>query len=172
MVFTLRPSAYLGSLATGRGLGIISCRSDIVRFVQGGVVNTFRCTPQVFEMSDHPIGFGDSVRVLQTAETEALGLTGLVGSVYCYTTPSVTGVHVVGGCPDDFAINVHFDELDVDHWFNPELLEFVDHGAGTEIMLDGVRKKWTRNADGGWNETDISDDTPPKRGFLARLFGW
>ena len=123
-------------------------------------------------MSDQPIGFGDNVRVVQTPETEPLGLTGLVGSVYGHTTPSVTGVNVVGGCPDDFAFNVHFDELDVDHWFNPNLLEFVDHGAGAEISLDGVPKKWTRNANGGWDETDIPEDAPPKRGFLARLFGW
>ena len=42
MVFTLRPSAHLGSLATGHALGTISRSSDIARFVQGGVVKTFR----------------------------------------------------------------------------------------------------------------------------------
>ena len=38
--------AHLGSLATGHGLGTISRSSDIARFVQGGVVKTFRCPPQ------------------------------------------------------------------------------------------------------------------------------
>ncbi|TWT49556.1 hypothetical protein Pla22_47530 [Rubripirellula amarantea] len=33
MVFTLGPSAHLGSLATALGLGTISCSSGIVRFV-------------------------------------------------------------------------------------------------------------------------------------------
>ena len=33
MVFTLRPSAHLGSLPTGHGLGTISDNSDIARFV-------------------------------------------------------------------------------------------------------------------------------------------
>ncbi len=46
MVFTLGPSAHLGSLATGHGFGTISRSSGIVRFVQGGVVKTFRWTPQ------------------------------------------------------------------------------------------------------------------------------
>ena len=35
--------AHLRSLATGVGLGRISRSSDVARFVQGGVVKTFRC---------------------------------------------------------------------------------------------------------------------------------
>ena len=42
MVFTLGPSVHLPRLATLAGLGTISHSSDIVRFVQGGVVKTFR----------------------------------------------------------------------------------------------------------------------------------
>ena len=42
MVFTLRPSAHLPTLSTLAGLGTISHSSDIARFVQGGVVKTFR----------------------------------------------------------------------------------------------------------------------------------
>ena len=42
MVFTLRPSAHLGSLATGHDLGTTSRSSGIARFVKGGVVKTFR----------------------------------------------------------------------------------------------------------------------------------
>ena len=38
--------AHLRFLATVAGLGTISCSSDIVRFVQGGVVKTFRYTPK------------------------------------------------------------------------------------------------------------------------------
>ena len=36
--------AHLRSLATVAGLGTISRSSGIARFVQGGVVKTFRCT--------------------------------------------------------------------------------------------------------------------------------
>ena len=40
--FYARPAAHLGSLATGHGFGTLSRSSDIARFVQGGVVKTFR----------------------------------------------------------------------------------------------------------------------------------
>ena len=43
MVFTLGPAAHLPCLAARAGLGTIVRSSCIVRFVQGGVVKTFRC---------------------------------------------------------------------------------------------------------------------------------
>lgn len=43
-------------------------------------------------------------------------------------------------------------------WFAPELLEFVDHAAGTKMRLDGAPKKWTRSANGEWGES--SDKKP------------
>ena len=122
-------------------------------------------------MPETQISFGDNVRVVATPETENAGLAGLTGQVYGETTPSVTNVEVIGKMQGDFAINVHFDERGESHWFIPELLEFVDHGTGTEFTLDGVPKKWTRNADGGWDETSTTDPTPRKSGFLSRLFG-
>ena len=42
------------------------------------------------------VSFGDNVRVVRTRETEALGVAGRVGQVFGYTTPSITGVVVVG----------------------------------------------------------------------------
>ena len=50
--------------------------------------------------------FGDRVRIKETPETRASGVAGLEGDVYGFTTPSVTAIEVVGGSPDDFAINV------------------------------------------------------------------
>ena len=114
-------------------------------------------------MEDTPITFGDNVRVVATPETENVRLAGLTGEVYGHTTPSVTNVDVIGDLTDDFAINVHFEERDESYWFVPQLLEFVDHGAGTEITLDGVPKKWTRNADGGWDESSTAELAPKKR---------
>ena len=105
-----------------------------------------------------PIGFGDSVRVLAAPVTEAAGLAGLQGQVLGETTPSVTGVDVVGSAVSDYAINVHFEELDRSIWFAPDLLELVDHAPGTTITLDGldgVDKRWTRAADGEWIEEPI-----------------
>ena len=47
MVFTHGPSAHLPCLATRAGVGRITLSSGIVRFVQGGVVKTFRCATLV-----------------------------------------------------------------------------------------------------------------------------
>lgn len=103
-------------------------------------------------MPTTPLTFGDTVRVRATAETESIGLAGLTGSVYGETTPSVTDVEVIGEDPDDFAINVFFDDLDEAKWFAPDLLDFIDHGAGAEIEIDGVAGKFVRSDDGEWVE--------------------
>jgi hypothetical protein len=104
-------------------------------------------------MTDDPaITFGDNVRVRSSPETEARGVAGLIGQVYGETTLSVTGVVVIGEVTRDHALNVHFEGRAETLWFAPELLEFVDHGAGTEIRLDGVPKKWVRTATGEWAE--------------------
>ena len=51
MVFTLEPAALLPTLSTRAGLDTISCSSDVARFVQGGVVKTFRCATYRNEIS-------------------------------------------------------------------------------------------------------------------------
>ena len=98
------------------------------------------------------IGFGDNVRVRATPDTESRGLAGLVGQVYGFTTPSVTAVSVIGQLVDDYALNVHFDGRKETFWFIPELLELIDHGAGTEIRVGGVPKSWVRSETGEWIE--------------------
>jgi hypothetical protein len=112
----------------------------------------------------------------------------MTGQVYGETTPSVTGVEVIGAVQEDYAINVFLNErnealwfapdlvevigaVQEDYainvflnernealWFAPDLIEFVDHAPGTEIRVDGVPKKWTRNARGEWIEEAV---TPP-----------
>lgn len=103
-------------------------------------------------MTDQPITFGDNVRVRDTAATHAAGVAGLTGPVYGETTPSVTRVDVIGKLTGDYAINVYFEDRDESLWFAPDQLELVDHGAGAEITLDGVDKKWTRTESGEWDE--------------------
>lgn len=121
-------------------------------------------------MSDPTVSFGDNVRILVTPETERAGLAGKAGQVYGHTTPSATHVDVIGHPSEDFAINVHVDDCDEAFWFAPQLVEFVDHGVGAEIKLDGVPKIWTRNDDGGWDETSTSE-SKPRRSWFKRLFG-
>ena len=53
MVFTLRPSAHLRSLATGVGFGTISAVQTSLGFVQGGVVKTFRCRTETSSMPSY-----------------------------------------------------------------------------------------------------------------------
>jgi len=96
--------------------------------------------------------FGDSVKIKQTPETAAAGFAGKHGSVTGETTPSMTHVEVIGKLQSDYALSVMFnDAKHVSAWFSPDLVEFVDHGAGTEIVIGDY--KAVRNADGTWDET-------------------
>jgi hypothetical protein len=96
--------------------------------------------------------FGDNVRIRNRPVTEDAGVVGLCGVVYGMTTPSHTGVAIIGSLKEDYAINVYFAARGESLWFAPDLIEVINHGAGTEITLDGVDKKWIRRADGGWDE--------------------
>lgn len=100
------------------------------------------------------IVFGDNVKVLSSAETDAKGLSGKIGQVYGETTPSVTSVEVIGDISTDYAINVSIEELDEDYWFSPDLLELIDHAEGTEIIIGN--HKAVRRADGSWEESEIT----------------
>jgi hypothetical protein len=77
--------------------------------------------------SEHDdVGAASRVRVRATSETEELGLAGLVGEVMGETTPSSSGVDVIGGSGADYAINAWFDEKNEQYWFHPDLLEAAD----------------------------------------------
>ncbi|MFN0219347.1 MAG: hypothetical protein ACKVP4_11090 [Hyphomicrobium sp.] len=106
------------------------------------------------------IDFGDTVRVRANFETRDLGLAGLTGRVMGFTTPSVTGVRMIGDLADDHAIAVHIDKRDANLWFHEDLLEVLDRGAGTVCMVDGVNMRAVRNADGSWREEPF--DNPRK----------
>jgi len=96
------------------------------------------------------ISFGDNVRVASTPLTISLGLAGLTGAVYGETTPSVTGVEVIGRTDEDYAINVQLEGRDESVWFAAGLLEFIDHAPGTEVVIGN--KRIVRSASGEWVE--------------------
>jgi hypothetical protein len=96
------------------------------------------------------ISFGDNVQVVSTLLTIRLGLAGLTGTVYGETTPSITGVEVIGSGAADYALNVRLDGRDESLWFAPEVLEFVDHTPGTEVVIGN--KRLVRTALGKWVE--------------------
>lgn len=109
--------------------------------------------------------FGDHVRIRSTKETQDAGVAGLDGHVFGETTPSVTGVRVIGPASDDHALNVHFEGREEALWFAPDLVELVDHAPGAEIRLEGVAKKWTRTEDGGWQEESLAQEKKPRWKF-------
>jgi hypothetical protein len=96
--------------------------------------------------------FADRVRIKPTEETQRLGLAGREGQVFGWTTPSSTGVPVIGSTSEDYAVNVHFDDLNEAFWFAEDLVEHVDSAAGTVITLDGIDKEWVRLPNGDWEE--------------------
>jgi hypothetical protein len=114
-----------------------------------------------------PARFGDRVRIVSTPATVDAGVAGLVGSVFGETKPSASGVAVIGGAADDFALNVYFDERKESRWFTLELVEFLNLDAGTTFRLDGVPKKWVRQETGEWQEKDVP--LSPWQRFLARF---
>ena len=97
------------------------------------------------------ITFGDRVQIRSTPETEALGVSGLIGHVYGETTPSVTSVAVIGTATGDYAINVHFESRPDTLWFAPELVILVDHGTGTELRIGNT--SFVRSPDGAWSRS-------------------
>ena len=93
---------------------------------------------------------GDNVRIRTMPATQAAGVAGRIGNVAGFTTPSYTGVQVIGEVKDDLAFSVTFRNPDAQLWFAPELLEFVDHAPGLDVQIG--KKRLVRRADGGWYE--------------------
>ena len=126
--------------------------------------------PEIWKQS--PAQFGDRVKIRTVAETEKAGIAGRSGVVYGATTVSVTGVEVIGSTTEDVALNVTIDESEETVWI-PYLVEFTDHNAGATITLDGVAKRWTRDASGNWIVS--RRPVPPKewvqwlKGMLRKL---
>ena len=116
--------------------------------------------------SERAAEFGDRVLVLSAPATNAAGIAGQRGVVYGITTPSVTGVTVVGSAALDKALNVFFEESGQNFWLAPQLVEFIDHDPGATMNLKGVPKQWTRDSAGAWIE---SSRTLPVSEWPARI---
>lgn len=107
--------------------------------------------------------FGDNVRIKESSETVALGISGRYGEIYGFTTPSKTDIESVGPKEEDLAYSVNIKELDKQFWIAPSLIEFVDHGAGTEMRLDGLPMTWRKEADGSWTEVPDTASTESRK---------
>jgi hypothetical protein len=98
-----------------------------------------------------PISFGDHVRIADDQVTRGGGYANLDGTCWGFTTPSVTGVDVIGGRAVDLAFNIHFDDGPEDAWFASHLVSLVDHAPGTTVTIGEARL--IRDADGEWYES-------------------
>jgi hypothetical protein len=117
----------------------------------------------MFEFGD--ISFGDNVRIVRSDATTASGHADLSGVCYGLTTPSVTGVEVIGNAPDDAALNVHFDDEGIeDAWFSPELVQLIDHAAGSRATVGG--REFVKGSDGRW--TDVTPGKTSRRKWFRR----
>lgn len=92
---------------------------------------------------------GDEVRIVSTPVTNARGYAGRIGVCWGFTTPSYSGVDVVGEAQSDRALNVRFDDVNEAAWFAYELVEFVSYAEGTVMRIGD--KTFRRNADGSWS---------------------
>jgi hypothetical protein len=73
-------------------------------------------------MSTYP----ETVRIRSTEDTRRLGLADRQAKVLGFTTPSVTGVSVIGPLNDDFAWGVSFGDGEPAFWLADELVEKLD----------------------------------------------
>lgn len=94
------------------------------------------------------LDLGDHVRVISTPLTQKLKLSGHTGHVYGFTTPSASKVEVVGEVTADIAFNVQLEGQSNAIWFASELLEFVDHAPGMEVVIGS--KRFVRSESGEW----------------------
>jgi len=111
------------------------------------------------DIHDAP-GFGDTVRIRHTTETVQAGIAGHEGTVYGFTTPSVTGVETVGALADDFALNVHVEALNAAFWLDPSNIELVSRPDTLALTVGNKRIVLTRTEDGCQEE--IEDIVPSR----------
>lgn len=110
------------------------------------------------------ISFGDCVRIVPADSTTASGHADRIGVCYGLTTPSATGVEVVGGAADDVALNVHFDDEAVqDAWFAPELVALVDHAVDLQATVGD--RAYVKGDDGTWVPEPEAAGPPRRRRF-------
>lgn len=125
----------------------------------------------IVKHDDANVSYGDNVRILCTAETERLGIADRVGNVYGETTPSESGVEVIGKPEVDHALHVYFDTLDSSYWIAPHLLEFVNHAPGTEVHVHGSPFKSVRQPDGTWKDVPVNPVRQSRPGTFKAACG-
>jgi hypothetical protein len=93
--------------------------------------------------------FGDRVRVRTFPATVDAGIAEQSGVVMGWTTPSLGyATEIVGDPVEDVAISVQLTGREDAVWLTPDLIEVLDRGEGTSIVI-GTRR-FVRASDGTW----------------------
>ena len=105
---------------------------------------------------------GDRVRVLDNAATRSSGHAGMEGLCYGFTTPSITGVEVIGDATGDIAFNVSIEGVDPsENWFGEDCVELVDHSPGLVVGVGDA--EFVRTETGDWVRLEPDEGAPPSR---------
>ena len=140
MVFTLCLSPHLLCLATRAGLGTISRSSDIIRFVQGGVVNTFRWWPRMSNASELISRLSEHCESLAAVRRE------------CDYTDDPRGFRLLDGSLQFFA-RFYGSETPPTLMFRCDNKRFAELSTRCKSLVKSDRMHWTTE---GWEWTDIS----------------
>ena len=87
---------------------------------------------------------------MATAATVNQGVAGQIGIVYGLTTPSQTGVEVIGNSTDDYAIAVTIEGSSSAIWLPENFLEPVDRQLGTTVQIGS--RRLIRDEQGQWHD--------------------
>lgn len=90
---------------------------------------------------------GDIVQILRAPDTIAAGFADRTGTCHGFTTPSVTGVDVIGPGERDEALYVTLDDGTA-AWFDASLVTFLDVDAGQTAVIGSQR--FVRLPSGEW----------------------
>ena len=118
----------------------------------------------MFEVGE--IAFGDHVRIVDDDTSRQSGHAGCAGVCYGATTPSATGVDVIGDSRDDVALNVYFEESGTDAWFAPDLVALVDHAEGSTATVGDAT--FIKGADGSWARVSNPDEAASAKRWFRR----
>ena len=143
MVFTLRPAAHLPWLVTLAGFGTMSGSSAIVRFVQGGVVKTFRCTTSVsriMALTDDPSGW--ILLMFRKEEREGRGQ-------FCQTFPDGVTPSQLQLADGERVFGVYRDT----YYFSPLALHVASVGVISRIAWADIASCTSKHGDANKNST-------------------
>lgn len=104
--------------------------------------------------------FGNKVKIKTSEDTEKINVAGKFGKIFGQTVPSLSGVEVIGNPKRDYAINVYFEDIDDSYWFDESLIETVDTGIGSDIIIGD--QKFIKNETGEWLPSTQRQSHNPK----------